>query len=335
MNTTGCLDLYATDGVFQIPSKEGSCDSSLLVFYGIGVFLTATRFMIAVKVLENWRESERKKKSSSNPILPLMSFACASVYLIGTFLYGTNVANMKNGTSFVIYQFGFLIVACLTTASLIRMVRVGNSLITINSLRQRQMLMLSRLDGVGKILFVIQIVSLSLNSLFLLILSPANPIHSVLFSRIGFGFKSLYLFSSLVGILYQYERCIRSIRALVASMITQQGELGGRTQRVLKRMRWEQFLFFCLTSIPSLIDLFLAIDILPWTIWVFYVTMIPEVVLNFFLEFFLKGRNGKRSPPPSPMKRDHIGIVGFGFGSKVDKEPPNARRSQDSIDMIL
>jgi hypothetical protein len=295
MNVTGCSVGYATDEMFR-SNDAGACDVPLVAYYMYTLFIVCIKFVTAGRMSQNWlrrwRREPASKRSRMIPFAPVNMFFFAFVNLAIAVLGGLNLINFKNGLALMLYSVAFFPFAFAYTYGLIKLVGLGEKIIP-KSHRQYADKTLASFDRFGKTLLVTQVVSFGISSLVLIIIGPILPEQEQLFLEMGFGLKSVFAALSSAGYVYQFERCIRVIRKVQAS-VKQMSTGPSDLESAVKRMRMTQLLHV-LTAVPSVVPMvLLAASAVPASVWLTLIPAALEAIANLIYSFTLRGRQSQK-----------------------------------------
>lgn len=299
MDTTGCPESYATDISFEPPTPYSQCSTYLPTFWGIVSTFAILRFIAFVKQTMNWRAvNKRQSRKGRLPVAPGLSLIFVFFYSLLLLLAGLNIVNVNNGVSFTLYSLAFIPYALTCSLILFRTVRLGAKIIPLSrdmGLVDRN---LHKFGHVGKLLVAFQVFSIVLSSFALIVLSPIFPEQHDLLGKLGFAFKGAFQLTFNLGLIVQFQRCIRVIQKTEAATKDIQAAIPKEKKRNLSQatraMRNRQ--------IGSVISFFFAGGLfwlltgkaLPWSFfWVVSYIFGFETVTALIVEFFLV--NAKRS----------------------------------------
>jgi hypothetical protein len=255
MNTTDCPEGYASDQMFQA-NTPSSCETPLAAYYVYTLFIVITKVFTALKILQNWIRKKRSiapsrnaKKMSSIPYVAINAIIFVVVNLVIAILGGLNIINFHNGLTLMLFSIAFLPFAWAYTNGLLKLVNLGEKIIPKSHQQfATDYLNLATFDSVGKALLVFQVASLLTSSGVLIVLGPILPQHEQVFLQVGFAFKAFFVAFSVLGYVYQFERCVRVINEITSS-VKKIAPSSNDLKPVIKKMRVTQALHIAAGSL--------------------------------------------------------------------------------------
>jgi hypothetical protein len=325
MDTSGCLEGFATDVAFESPNSEIQCKTTLALYWSLCAIFLSLRFIALAKQFLNWKTSNaRRNRKNQLPVAVSVSAVQLVMNVILWILIGTNVVNVYNGGAWSLLSLVFLPFAFISTVILLRTVRLGSKIIPLARDIGDASLRLFTLFG--KVLIFVQLFSILSATLTLIILSPVFPNMHDLLGRIGFASKAIYLTSFCSGMVMQFQRCINAIRKVenrIEDFVIQQetpsvtGASGApttdkphlvryqkqvrETNYAIKLMRQHQTVFLVAWVFGAIEWFLIAAGLFQWSTFVIYVyAFVYETVSSLFVEFVLMNtsnhKKNKRKP---------------------------------------
>jgi len=295
MNRTGCPADLATDGAFQA-ATVGACDTNIIGFYVYTLlFVAGLKFVSALKQFSNWMSRPTHKRKI--PRGPLNSLMFCTVLIILAVLVGENIVNYKNGFSFSLFSVGFMNFVWSYSVGLKRLVSLGEKIIPKSSRGTSASSQLANFDGLGKVLFTIQTISAVVSSVVLIVLSPIFTQNELVVSRIGFGSKGVFMAFCIGGYVYQFQRCIKTIRNVQdnAMVLKSDPAMKRDMDKVILKMRGNQMVHVLFGGPPALTFILLAAGAVPANVWVVFLVPLMESLGSVMMEFAVRAPDASKS----------------------------------------
>ena len=272
MNTTGCSAAgYASDELFQ--RSPLSCDTPLATYWAVALSLTAYRVMLVALRATTWAVVHRNH-AGRWPLTPALSALVALSYVLLVPMGGTNVVNYANGTSYVVFCFGYLGFALQTLIVGRGAIRLGARIIPVMG-KSFDAPSLRRLDAFGQALFVTQVACILGSMVALIVLSPTIPANEDQLATAAFYLKFIFHTAVAGSIAWFYERIVRAVQAHQATCAApgptpgEPNDASSLTPRsfdaVVRRLRRIQAQLALGLFPPGIFYVLLATRVLPWT----------------------------------------------------------------------
>jgi hypothetical protein len=327
MNTTNCETGFATDYTFQHPVDPLSCEVSLPLFWSVCGLIVIIRVSTALskcyRFYRSTQQTEEVKKSSnvccrsfganisaserarnrSRALLLFTSSASAVIYILMMCLVGENISSVDNGAPLALFTLSYLCFGIDYNITLFRIVRLGEKTIPIKSILETNR-RLSQFTILLKFLVIVQIILIVIGGVSGTIVILVFPHQYKPLSATTFGTFSVFHLIATITIIYQHQRCVAHLQALVkddkttsnkknmGAVINAGNHSGNSNNRkillAIYFLRRRQFAIFVFGSACFLILLLLVL-LEKWT-WAFVIVglALPEAMINFFFEFRLR-----------------------------------------------
>ena len=232
MNTTGCPAGYATDAAFY-PALN-TCDTSLVAFAVVSAVLFVLRASSLVQLVRLAMIRQRRRRvnnaaaakaaaatATSTPrrscrfggsIMVNINIVMVVMFLLMFVLVGTNVATAANSAAWSLMSITFLGFAAWNAHSLRLMVRLGARIAPLRSrpmLSQAKAEALQRFDKVLHVLFMAQLIVVTVGSLLLILIGPFMHENLVPFGIAALVMKGLFVVFASVSLTHQFARVQR------------------------------------------------------------------------------------------------------------------------------
>ena len=321
MNTSGCTRLYATDEAYRV-NTPGACDVPLVAY----VILYSSVFVAKIVTVTNhslrWCDRRRKQQTAANqksriPIGPMVSGLFIAIFTLNVTLVGFDKLDFQRGTALSLYSIGYIPFAWNYSFALIRVVRLGEKILPKSHRGFDENKHLARFDMIGKILFILQAVAVFSSSLVLIVVGPIVPDHEQIFMQIGFACKAFFLAICAGGFVYQFERCITTIKSVKNAVKEIGGAVPDDLNAVIQKMRKNQLLHSVIIFPSILILVLLASGAIPAIVWIVNLPPTLEAFGTLFYELFLStGRKRKQATDSKdePPGNHHDLVLGHHTG---------------------
>ena len=258
MNTEGCPEGFATDQSFENLSSTAFCSTSLNVYWGIFGFVYVVDLLILLQSYRGWRitQASRQGKRQSTrgpraqkPVAVIITALGHSIMVMSAILIGFNKINVFNGFSWLAIGFAFVPFALLMIMVQRRLVRLGSKIIPFDVDDPS----LAKFNLVGQISNGILATSFIVFFCTFSIVGPILPDQYLLVGQLGLLMLAIVITASLWVVVYQYQRCIETIRHIQAQAPLMAGtsetnEKQRRSERAVRIMRQRQVMLFSRSS---------------------------------------------------------------------------------------
>jgi hypothetical protein len=260
--------------------------------------MCAMRLAAFFKKLDNHVRRVQEGGQRKTPIGLATHAYAVIMYFILAITLGTNAANVDNGISFSLYSLGYISFIVNYSVLLVRTVRLGQRLIPKAFLHRTELNFLSKFNKPGMFLIIIQSIAAFISCIALGVVCPLLPSDDIVLGVVGFSTKGTFQMLCILGIVLQFERCIRALdifRVQVASSPTIATDHELQLTRTIRIMRQRQWTILLLGGGVSIIYIIFAAQAVPWTwVWVFLGTAGFETLGSLVIEFcFASGSRTK------------------------------------------
>jgi hypothetical protein len=151
---------------------------------------------------------------------------------------------------------------------------------------------LAKFDVFGKTMLFIQMFSLLASTVVLVVLSPILTDAELVLSRLGFGFKGVFVWFCLFGYVHQYQRCIKAIKSAQKSAenIIQSQRKDDLIQ-VVVRLRKSQMIQLLSGGPSALLFTLLAFGAIDASVWAALGSQALEALGAIYYEFIVRKRS--------------------------------------------
>jgi len=260
MDYSNCSWYWATDQVFE-RTVIGSCDSPLLVIWILFPVLIFFRLAVALRKWIIYYSQPASRKSEKYPWGPLLATSLGVCYAIVFVLLLTDVANVGNGVSFSIYTICYVQFAVIYSRSLIRTVRLGVRITTVNRDLEKTKSGIEKFDRLLYFLSIMGGVGICTMSVVLIIMGPMYPEASLLLGRIGWISKACFQFAVTSALVWQLQRCYLLIDICLPE--------SPRKNLVLAKLRRSQLHYFIFGTPGAVLFILLSTRVILWYWYVF------------------------------------------------------------------
>ena len=333
----------------------GTCNTPLAAWIVFGVVLCIGKAFVVYKHVTVWIERSRKMKRAIDrrmiPFVPVLGILSFLVYTVFFFLTGFNIINSSNGWAGGIYSFGWFAFGAMSIFYFLKMLRLGKRLIPLSKkvLSNPNAMEikdddLGKFDTVGRILFIIECLSV-FGQTFLLAVIGVAVSHSPAIALASFGVMALFLFVHTMSVLWLVERTIVAIKksqfkpqnnnnnnnsggAEGDSSSTRRSDISA----IIRKMREQQTVIFVLALTGSLVYVLIVTTAIPPAWYVVLIHMYYDLVANLVIVFSMSRRR-RRQNKGHDFQTPKILIKNMllGDATTTAPTPPEANRKSNRL----
>ena len=319
MNQTGCASGWATDEAFIAPGEAGApppCETSLALFFGATLPIAAVRALAAAHRFWGWWTAPPSTLARTPLWLVLVACSAPMWYFLAFLLVGFNVANARNGVSFLLLGLAFVPPAVEFGTLLDRLVRMGARLVpngaltggggggngggaaslseaTSSSVPRPD---LSKYDAVTAAATTTQLVTFAVSTVAMVVVCPAAPQLVDAAGSAGFAAQGAFQAACMVGVVYQFQRLVSAIDEAVARKRSlEPGFEPLRIMLVRRSMRERQISIVVVSLAMIIVNFLLAARVLVWSwAWFFVLHAASETAAAVVFEAYQNRSARKR-----------------------------------------
>jgi hypothetical protein len=243
----------------------------------------------------SWKSTNLKfNRKGRLPVVVMLSACVPIVSLVFAVTTYVDVSNVYNGFPWMLMSLTLLPYYITTTIVYLRMVRLGERIIPLardlgvgtenHGLRKQ--------TKVTKILLAVQLASAVASTIVLCVLGPLDPQNSAIHGTVGLALKAQFQFCVLVGLTYQYYRCIQVVRTMqqraaeIKSPVSKESERTNNLKQSIRTMQQRMFLTSVVNVFTTGQFILVSAYVIPRTIWwVYYYQQVLETFFMVLMEF--------------------------------------------------